>query len=490
LSSSSSSSFKPIKEITPQTSSTSSGVSEDTIKDWIKEAQKEKAIIKAEALFNKAENAIGPHLSNEKVYRKRIKELRKTIDQKVKGFNESVKSNLDAATSLFNNLKLQDASKKLDDFLKAHIQDGYKEGPLDQNLREKIQFSSTVEQIYLSFMKRIDAIDPALLRDNFTQTFQEARSKTLLLSPALVTKINELETQVNAKFNQKRDEVQKMFDSIEGYLNSYQYDQAQQNLHQVSNQVQKLNMPTIQSQIDQWAKKISINKELFSLLNVISQAYQAKNMTVVHDSLIQLENSANQQNFLLSETLRTEIAKHINSYNDIFNTYRNQILQQVQAVTPLIEQQQFKEAGELLAKIRLQAEQNGLMDLSKEIANRYKNLDHMKKLYDLLSLSKRVNIDDATAMLEISRGDFLQMMMTNKSLMGNFQLDGDYLVVKDDAKMGDFMSALDNQFVDWQQKEVTKVGKVEQMGDLDSLMGDLEKTQDLWKKKSDHSSNN
>ncbi len=94
-----------------------------------------------------------------------------------------------------------------------------------------------------------------------------------------------------------------------------------------------------------------------------------------------------------------------------------------------------------------------------------KKRNAMKKLKNLFKISKRINLNDITKTLDIQRDQFMNMLLDNPEIMGNFHLEGDYLTLEDDTSVEEgldsFMSGLDAQFDDWENKEVTKDGKIE-----------------------------
>jgi hypothetical protein len=97
------------------------------------------------------------------------------------------------------------------------------------------------------------------------------------------------------------------------------------------------------------------------------------------------------------------------------------------------------------------------------LANKRK--EAMKKLNGLFKISKTIEIKDILQILGITRPQFMNMVMDNPNMLGNFQINGDMLALKENANMDEginsFLSGLDNQFGDWEDKEFSKDGKIE-----------------------------
>jgi hypothetical protein len=55
----------------------------------------------------------------------------------------------------------------------------------------------------------------------------------------------------------------------------------------------------------------------------------------------------------------------------------------------------------------------------------------------------------------------LQSLMEWQNTLKGFKIDGDYLSMEDAGSLDGLMGALDSQFDDWEEKEHSKEGKIE-----------------------------
>ncbi len=89
------------------------------------------------------------------------------------------------------------------------------------------------------------------------------------------------------------------------------------------------------------------------------------------------------------------------------------------------------------------------------------NDNQVQKLKNLFRFSNRIKVEDLANVLHVKRNDLLDYLTAHPDVIEGFQLEGEYFEAKRDQDVGDFLESLDKEFDDWQEKEQTKEGKVE-----------------------------
>jgi tetratricopeptide (TPR) repeat protein len=88
------------------------------------------------------------------------------------------------------------------------------------------------------------------------------------------------------------------------------------------------------------------------------------------------------------------------------------------------------------------------------------SIENLKKLFQI---TDKLSIDDISGILKMSRTDTLMKMVEISNVFPGLRISGNDVIIKHEGTegMAELMNVLDNQFSDWESKEIAKDGKIE-----------------------------
>ncbi len=93
-----------------------------------------------------------------------------------------------------------------------------------------------------------------------------------------------------------------------------------------------------------------------------------------------------------------------------------------------------------------------------ELEEKIAGLRKIARLTEVLKVSRRVNLDAAAKILQVSHDELLDTLISMSDRVHGFRIEGEDIVVEaEDVKV--FVDALDQQFKEWHQREVSKSSK-------------------------------
>ena len=126
----------------------------------------------------------------------------------------------------------------------------------------------------------------------------------------------------------------------------------------------------------------------------------------------------------------------------------------------LIEQGDYETALESLGTIKDDATRGDFKTKVARVEERIATTSMFKQLARMIRVAKRLKIDDVCEVLKRPRSELFDRFIEWSEKFG-FMIDGDYLVIGENANLEGVMADLDKAFAEWNAKEKSKQGKLE-----------------------------
>jgi hypothetical protein len=238
------------------------------------------------------------------------------------------------------------------------------------------------------------------------------------------------------------------------------YNGALQTLEPLLPKLRKAKMKEA-GEVEAMIKNVKLHQGINSALTRYQQQARSGGVAEAVSGLQKLNQHAGKNRANLNPQLLQRVSQTLQQLTSTMDQSANVIRQTLGQVTQYMEAKDYDQAVQFLNGKKMEAQNAGLTDLAKDIDGRMQNITRFKKLFNLFKISSKVKLDDVQRILGMNREELLQSLMEWQNTLKGFKIDGDYLTLEDSGSLGGLMGVLDSQFDEWEEKEQSKEGKIE-----------------------------
>jgi NHL repeat len=238
------------------------------------------------------------------------------------------------------------------------------------------------------------------------------------------------------------------------------YNGALQTLEPLLPKLRKAKMKEA-GEVEAMIKNVKLHQGINSALTRYQQQARSGGVAEAVKGLEKLNQHAGKNSASLVPQLLQRVSQTLQQLTENMNSAAAQIRGTLSQVSQYMDAQNYDQAVQFLNGKKMEATTAGLTALAKDIDSRMQNITRFKKLFNLFKISSKVKLDDVQRILGMNREELLQSLMEWQNTLKGFKIDGDFLTLEDASSLGGLMGALDSQFDEWEEKEQTKEGKIE-----------------------------